>query len=174
MATRYWLRTELDIDGGTNFEAMGIAPFQNVPYARSAPGAVGTVLEGAYMSTCLTGGGLSACAWTIGGVATSLTVNGSEGYVLTTDSPHDPLKIVIEGSSSTSDGSGDFFFTIARNGDGPVSYYSFQLYDLSNNSAVDNYLTGNIFNQALTQEGVKITIPNIGGNYPNGFRLILN
>ena len=175
MTTRYWLRTEVDVDGGTNFETMGIAPFQNVPYAQSAPGAGGTVLDGTYSSNCLTSDdGLRACVWTIGGAATSLTGSGSAGYVLTTDSPNDPLKIVIEGNSSTSDESGDFFFTVARNGDGPVGYYGIQLYDLTNDSAVDNYLTGNIFNQELTSEGIRILIPNIGGNYPNGFRLIAN
>ena len=172
--TQYWLRTELDVDGGTNYEMMGTEPLRAVPYALNTSSSTVTVLEGAYGVNCLEGTqDLRVCAWTIGGLATSLTGSGA-GYTLTTNSPHDPLKIIVEGNSTSTNGVGEFVFTLQRSGDHPVSYYSMQMYDLSNDQVVDAQLTGNIFKQEIIDGNLKIVIPNISGNYPNGFRLILN
>ena len=172
--TQYWLRTELDVDGGTDYEMMGAEPLRAVPYTLNGGAPAGG--DGASLSAnCIEEtGGLKVCAWTIGGRLTNLTGNPTEGFTLTTDSEYDPTKIIVEGVSASANGQGDFKLTIERSGNTPVNYYQFQIFDLANDQIADPFNRGHTMQQRLVDGDLDLTVPNIGANYPVGFRLILN
>jgi hypothetical protein len=166
---RYSLSTEIDTDGGNDFQKLGRSILRDVPYALSSPRT-----SAGLFSSCATTDGLTVCGWmlTEGGIL--LTGNRSEGYNVSTSSSSPIFKLVVEGNSSTSDGLGDFKLGIHNPSDSTIMYYQMQMYDLSNHQVIDNHLTGNIFKQEFISGTLNIIIPNIGGGYPNGFRLIMN
>ena len=84
-------------------------------------------------------------------------------------------KIQVKGNSTTANASGELVLIITTTDD-LVTGFAYQLYDLTNNQKVDVHLTGNVATQTVNESTgeVRFTLPNISGNYPNGFRLILN
>ena len=108
----------------------------------------------------------------------NLTGDNSAGYVFTTSNAIET--IIIEGDSGSSNASGEFVLTIDQNNTTvntfKLGHFSYQLYDLTNDQKVDEHLTGNVLRQVYdsTTGETQLTLPNVGGNYPNGFRLILN
>ena len=122
----------------------------------------------------------SARLFAAGGTSSSvnLTGNNTAGYLFSTTDAVET--IIIEGDSGSSNASGEFVLTIDQNNADAntfkLGHFSYQLYDLTNDQKVDEHLTGNVLRQVYdsTTGETQLTLPNVGGNYPNGFRLILN
>ena len=109
----------------------------------------------------------------IGSLSTTWSGDKISGYRVTS-SKWLP-KIIIDGTSANSNASGEFVLTVDSGG-ATIWQHSYQLYDLTNNQKVDEHLTGNVMKIVVDNLAGEVTysIPNIAGNYPNGFRLILN
>lgn len=102
----------------------------------------------------------------------TFTGSGSAGYALALANGYF-IGFEVTGTSANSNTSGEFVLYVDDALDG-VQGYAFQLYDLTNNQKVDEHITGNIFKQELESGRLRISIPNVSGSYPNGFRLIAN
>ena len=118
-------------------------------------------------------GGLRAETYIFGTNQPGFSGDAASGYDYNL-SNGDFKKMEFTGSSTTSNAAGELVIRFVF----PPSegqFLQYQLYDLTNNQKVDVHLTGNVAKQEITGGNTTtLTIPNIGGNYPNGFRLILN
>lgn len=174
--TRYYLQTELDVDGGTNYEVMGTEPLRDVPYARYAEHAPegATNTQSGYSRSCATSGGIKLCAWTIGEAEIELSGSGSAGYELVTNSLFDPLKIVVEGNNLSTTSQGEFSLIVKSGSTTPVGYFNIQVYAQSNNQVYDHHAIGVVFAQQESGTDMIIRIPGVAGFGTSGFRLIMN
>lgn len=104
-----------------------------------------------------------------------LTGSAAAGYVVTHPGTNiQEFKWFFTGNSTTSNATGEFVVTLGGTQAAQFYRYNAQLYDLTNNTVVDMQATGNVVKQEVLSDGLRVTVPNIGGNYPNGFFLILN
>jgi hypothetical protein len=87
---------------------------------------------------------------------------------------HTLLKTEITGDSNTTNSLGEYKLTI-DNLDAENMFFNYQIIDKTSNQKIDEHARGNILTQQrIGSDQILITIPNIGGNYPNGFILILS
>ena len=154
----------------TIYEADGTTPINSV----SLPGGL------VYTYDCAAVGTLEElCVHASRVGQATITMGGSASAGVTIDSDGTVKKVIVTGDSNDSNATGEFVLTINQPAISlGTQFYSYQLYDLSNNQKVDEHLTGNVAAQTVTPDGnnsdVRTVIPNISGNYPNGFRLVLN
>jgi len=102
-----------------------------------------------------------------------MTGNATSGYTITIQTAEHGAQVDFIGDSSTANASGELVLIINNGLDNYGYYYNIDMYDLANNQMVDIFTTGNVPEQVRTGTSTTITIPNISGNYPSGFRVQL-
>ena len=101
------------------------------------------------------------------------TGNATSGYTITSIANEYVEAIDFTGNSTTSNASGELVLIFDNTANNRPRRFTVQLFDLTNNQQIDVFVTGNVTAQTVATATTTITIPNIAGNYPNGFLLQL-
>ena len=111
----------------------------------------------------------------LGGSAVTFGGSAAAGFTLSIPADTEITQIDITATNDTgTNASGEFVIAIDNSANSYDRQVMYELYDGSNDQKVDQHLTGNIMQQAISGGNITtLTIPNVQGGYPNGFRLLL-
>jgi len=110
----------------------------------------------------------------LGGSAVSFGGSGAAGFTLDIPASTEVTQLDVTATNDTGvNASGEIVLAVDNSLNSYDRFFVYEIYDLSNDQKVDQHLTGNVLQQVVAGNVTTLTIPNIQGNYPNGFRLIL-
>lgn len=109
----------------------------------------------------------------LGGSATTFGGSAAAGYTVTLAASSEALQVDFTGNSTTSNASGELVLAIDNSANSYDRFYIVRITDLSNNSQVDMELRGHTVTQTVAGNVTTLTIANIAGGYPSGFRALL-
>jgi hypothetical protein len=107
---------------------------------------------------------------------TAVTFGGSAATGFTLDIPADTEITQLDVTATNDTGtnaSGELVLAVDNSANSYDRLFMYEIYDLTNDQKVDQHLTGLVMTQAVAANVTTLTIPNVQGGFPNGYRLIL-
>ena len=116
----------------------------------------------------LTSGGATVAISRVGAdTASTFSGDGANGYDISAGAH--VTEIDFEGDSSTSNASGELVIRFNNSAQGRPRKFVLQIVDKGSNQDADKEIRGHILQEVIVGNVTTLTIPNISGNYPNGF-----
>lgn len=118
-------------------------------------------------------GAASIKAVRLGGSATTFGGDATAGYDVVFQASSEITQLDFAGTSATSNASGELVLKVNNAANSYNRYFVARIVDLTDNVQVDLEIRGHSISQVHAGNINTITVPNITGNYPNGFVLVL-